>query len=175
MRRIEGLRHVEFLKERPGCIPQVKLKHQVQREGLNYEHDVAGYLKRFSTHSLFCGEPCYIIPGQWFSYIDANGKGYAQADLIFACPARKLFLVIECKRTYVQKGLDQLEGLYRPLLEHGTKGRVATLLICKHLAQGVERGAILPDFEAWLDEIERNVAAGVPCRTWVLPWRKGWQ
>lgn len=176
VRRIEGLRHVEFLKERPSCIPQVRLKRQVQREGLNYESDAALWLhKTAARHSLFEGGTLHLVRSQWFSFIDANGRGFAEADIVLISRERRLAIVVECKRTWTQRGMDQLEHLYGPLLEAGTRFTVARLQVCKFLSAEAPRAQLWEDFEAWLDHLERGLAAGSRSfATGVFAWRKGW-
>jgi hypothetical protein len=55
-----------------------------------------------------------IYEGQWISFKDANGKGFAQPDLFIHTGER--IIVYECKRTRSPRAEDQVAFLYWPLL-----------------------------------------------------------
>lgn len=91
--------------------------------GLTYERAVGRHLSR-----LYGQKP---ISNQWLRFIDANGQGYAQPDHYFVFEDH--VLLIECKRTQTQKGLHQIDWLYRPLL-FALYGRpVIGVMACKYM------------------------------------------
>lgn len=106
-RRIEGLQSVGLAAESPW--PKLKLKGS-RAKGKTYERRVGKYLR-----AAFAGAPTDFFEGQWLSFYDANGRGYAQPDIYMVFPT--FVLVVEVKLKQNTLAHKQLDGLYRPLLE----------------------------------------------------------
>jgi len=69
--------------------------------------------------------------GQWFSFVDANGSGYCQPDLLLVLPEGPL--VMECKLTWVPEAHSQLTQLYLPVVSMALGKPARGLVVCKHL------------------------------------------
>ncbi len=95
-------------------------------KGLAYERKFGKYLE---TQRLG-GK---LFPHQWFGFIDANGEGIAQSDYFIR--RRDEILLFECKLTQCDLAWDQLNHLYRPLLEMLFGLPVWSVLVCKNLRE----------------------------------------
>jgi len=69
--------------------------------------------------------------GVWWEFRDRNGPGLCQTD--FVLPLPDVLVVIECKHTWTDEGMDQLAGLYIPVLQRATGQPVIGIQVCKHL------------------------------------------
>lgn len=90
--------------------------------GVRYEKALAKHLG-FARH------------GQWYQFIDRNGHGYCQTDLLIEFP--ELVLVLEAKYTWTPQGHFQLEQLYRPVVERAFGKPMRGLVVCKKLTDGM--------------------------------------
>ena len=68
---------------------------------------------------------------QWISYIDKEGKGFAQTDFYIVEPT--FILLFEMKLTYTESAFAQMKELYVPLLEKIYQVPVVTMQVCKIL------------------------------------------
>lgn len=66
---------------------------------------------------------------QWIEYTDASGSHYCEPEAFIVLADR--IILFEVKLTGGIAGRMQMEGLYRPLLEHIFSRPVHCLLICK--------------------------------------------
>jgi hypothetical protein len=82
--------------------------------------------------------------GPWFEFCDANGRGYCQADALIIQP--DLVVVLECKLTDVPQADLQLEGLYKPVLEHIYKRRVHGVVVTRHLTRTTDLSRVTDSF-----------------------------
>jgi hypothetical protein len=120
-RRVAGLLFAARTEEGPFG-PQ-RAKRGSKGRGLAYERAVGAALPRAAT-------PWEFNP--WFEFLDANGKGFAQPDYILLGP-REVFL-LECKLTDTPEAYEQINFLYRPILEHVFALPVRGVVVCKNLA-----------------------------------------
>lgn len=69
----------------------------------------------------------------WFSYLDANGLGYAEADHIIFLRDRAV--ILECKLSQTENAALQIKQLYRPLLRKilGEGVLIQGVQVCKNL------------------------------------------
>lgn len=81
-------------------------------KGKIYERAIARRLKRLIDEGKI---PAELRTNQWFSFEDANGFGYCQTDHYLLLPG--FIVLIECKLTQSDQAEDQLDKLYRPILE----------------------------------------------------------
>lgn len=105
--------------ERPKTIPLARLRG-TKRMGIKYENDFAKALKRQFPGAVLCG--------QWFHFVDNNGSGYCQTDLLVKLAGE--CIIFECKLTDTERGRSQLSRLYFPVVGkcYGlpTRGMVVT-------------------------------------------------
>jgi len=66
---------------------------------------------------------------RWIEFRDANGRGYCEPELFL--PLRDVVVLFEMKLSGGPMAKLQLEGLYKPLLEHIYQKPVRCLLVCK--------------------------------------------
>lgn len=75
--------------------------------------------------------------GQWFSFVDSNGPGFAQADALICDPTGVYLL--EAKLSQCAVAWEQLERLYLPLVAWTVKApRYVALQVCKVLTTADE-------------------------------------
>lgn len=74
-----------------------------------------------------------LFAGQWISFVDSNGFGYAQPDFYVVWP--DFILCFECKLSQCPEGFSQISQLYRPLLEKIYSRPVSGVLVCKFLTE----------------------------------------
>lgn len=75
--------------------------------------------------------PAELISGQWFRFEDSRGPGYCQIDHYLICPG--FIILIECKLTHTDYALDQMDKLYKIILEHIYQVPVVCVQVCKNL------------------------------------------
>lgn len=118
-RIIEGLKSVSEMSRPPGFASGKRTKYIVVK-GLAFERQVKRELIKLFPD---------LIVGQWLTFHDVNGTGYAQPDM-YAVTEKGVFL-FECKTRETPKAFWQLLNLYKPLLEHMYGRRVYVLQIVK--------------------------------------------
>lgn len=69
--------------------------------------------------------------GQWLTFADQNGKGFAQPD--FYVLGEEGILLVECKLSQTDVAFSQMKYLYAPLLEHYYELPVTSVQVCKYL------------------------------------------
>lgn len=104
------------------------------RRGLAYERKVARRFKHWLDSQVLSGE---LIHGQWYSFTDANGHGYAQSDILLIQPEQ--VLLVECKLTQSRDAIPQLLGLYLPLVKHIWQRPVLCVQCCHNLVKPTRR------------------------------------
>lgn len=102
---------------RPEFLPKPRLRGS-KAEGLRYERRVAAAVPRAQT-------------GLWFEYIDANGRGWCNPDLVL--DLGDILAVLECKRTERQQAQSQILDLYKPVLELALRRPVIGVQVTKFL------------------------------------------
>jgi hypothetical protein len=118
-RQIKGIAWAEPCL-RPKALPEKKPRRGAKAEGLRFENKLAKALGPKATQ------------GQWFRFLDDNGPGHCQTDLLLI--GRKRLVVIECKLTFTLEGMLQIQDLYFPVLRtHYPRHEVLGVLACKNL------------------------------------------
>ncbi len=113
---------------KPSNIPLVSRLRGTKRLGLKYEKDFG--------KALAARYPRNCIAGQWFRFIDANGHGYCQPDLLVKKPDE--VILFECKLTDTEKGRSQLARLYFPVVQHVFGLPVRGVVVTRHLSKETE-------------------------------------
>ncbi len=115
-RRVVGLESAVPC-DRPSAIPKGRAMG-AKAAGLRYERLVAGHLP--AAHH-----------GPWYRFIDLNGPGYCQPDLVWHRPGG--IWVADCKLTWTPYVIAQLGELYVPVLRLAHGRRVRPFIIAKNL------------------------------------------
>lgn len=79
--------------------------------------------------------------GQWFQFIDSNGLGTCQTDLLLEFA--ELMVVLEAKYTWTLAGHWQDERLYRPVVARAFGKPAFGLVVCKTLRAEAEMGDVM--------------------------------
>lgn len=109
---------------RPGNLPVARLRG-TKRMGIKYERDFAKAIKM--------AYPTATISGQWFRFVDNNGSGYCQPDILVKLSTE--CLIFECKLTDCEKGRSQLSRLYRPVVEFCWGLPTRGIVVTRHLSK----------------------------------------
>lgn len=156
-RVIKGLKWVKELDNRPNCIPKSQVRG-IKRVGLTYEGCAGKAIER-----VFGGVSS-VKRGKWFSFEDFNGLGYCQPDIIV--DFRDYTLVCECKLTETKKGRDQINVLYRPILEFLLEKPVKGVVIARHLTRETDKELICGGMGEVLERLkEKNFV--IPTLHWL--------
>lgn len=122
-RVVQALRWARGPSEtRPSCIP-VGRPRGVKAKGVQYERQLARALP-MASHGL------------WWEYEDLFGHGWCQTDLV-GQQADGSLVVFEAKLTWVPEAHQQLELLYRPVVELATHRPVLCVAVAKGLVRGM--------------------------------------
>lgn len=130
-REIRGLQWVELAENPWGRAP--RRPKGVKGLGLRFEATVAKALPG-------------ALHGQWFKFLDNNGPGYAQADLLFEADGR--LCLGECKLTDCFEADRQMKRLYLPLLQALWDGPIHCIVIVKYLSPLTERGRVVSSWDS---------------------------
>lgn len=131
-RSISGLRSAALLHASPFAAKR-ELRSPYKR-GLAYERKVGRTLQRLNRTGRLPGE---LHLGQWISYNDANGHGYAQPDAYLVADGH--VLLAEVKLTQTDAAEQQLQRLYKPLLQQLYGLPVLCLQVCRRLRHVAKR------------------------------------
>ncbi len=104
-RKVRLLERVE-LSSRPNHKPR-KYKGAAAR-GIAFEKSAGKWARKQLAPNVKSWHP-----GQWFSFSDINGFGYAQTD--YLAVQEHILWIFECKLTYHPVAVSQLNDLYGPL------------------------------------------------------------
>lgn len=118
-RIVRGLVWAVALPERPKSIPNGHPRKLAKLNGIRYENSCAKALSK-------------MVHGQWFSFQDSNGQGYCQPDLLQL--GAEAVLVIEVKYTWRPEAHEQLERLYRPIVEKAFSRPMIGVVMVKSLS-----------------------------------------
>lgn len=108
------------LIDRPACIPKSRPRG-TRAAGLRYERSLAKYLPSASH-------------GQWFEFEDKFGAGYCQPDFLLNFRPRCM-IVLECKLSWTFDAVEQLDNLYRPVVEKVFGVPAVGIVVTKNLAR----------------------------------------
>lgn len=100
----------------------------------------------------------------WVEYVDSNGEGQAEPDLVLVLP--DAVTVVEVKLTGCRYGHEQLSGLYLPLAAHIWRRPVRGLQVCKALGRDTP-GPFISDPVAFVTDTAGDGAIA----TWHWPGR----
>ena len=118
-RFVAGLTQAHRLPGRPSCIPGGYARKGAKAYGLRYERTVA--LRTGGLHGI------------WFSYVDANGLGYCQPDVLLGMDGE--LIILECKLTEVDDARKQLAHLYLPVVAKATGRPTRGIVVTRHLTR----------------------------------------
>ena len=107
---------------RPACIPRSRPRG-AKALGLRYERALA----RALPHGRH---------GPWYEFIDANGPGYCQPDIVL--DMGECMFVLESKLSNVEQAKAQIEDLYVPVLTAAHRTKVHGIIVVRHLTPGVD-------------------------------------
>lgn len=128
-RFVKGLITAESC-QRPSNIPKSRPRGR-KAAGLKYERDLAVGIPR-ARH------------GQWFRFVDENGSGVCQTDVLLRTSVG--IAILESKYTWTPAGHLQLEKLYIPVVEKANPGTPAFgLVVCKVLTPDVDPSWVCRD------------------------------
>lgn len=150
-RRIVGLEWARQLTAKPKAIPTGRPRG-AKAAGVRYERALARELV-----------PGGFQAGVWFEFRDRGGSGWCQPDLILV--GTRSVLVLEAKYTWTRVGHEQIEFLYRPVLERVFDLPVKGVVVCRVLIPETRECCVIGDLAS---------ALAVPAGTRsVLHWLPG--
>lgn len=122
-RQIGTISYASLLEGRPKHLPTPKRLSGSRAKGVTYEKKAVRELKeRFPAAA--------VQYHRWIHYVESrNGSGYCEPEVFIELKDR--LILFEMKLTGGPAGRMQLEGLYKPLLEHLFRKPVFCLLVCK--------------------------------------------
>ncbi len=129
--------------ERPQHIP-VKDKLKGRRaKGMTYER---GVKKQFERMIPKLWGSFLIYSGAWIHFIDKNGHGYAQPDMVIELADS--VIIIEVKLTQTNTAEKQIKLLYLPLVAKLIPNKTIYLLqVCKNLRYVPKDGSLITKLE----------------------------
>jgi hypothetical protein len=146
-RHIYGLKWARELSDWPLGIPRNRPRGQ-KALGRRYEVAVGKQLGK------------QAIGGKWWEYKDLNGTGLCQTDYMLV--GKTWIVVLECKHTWTDEGLEQLQFLYIPVVEAVKKMPVLGVQVCKNLTPG----AVGPVFNDLAEAIKDAKNGGLVTLHW---------
>ena len=79
---------------------------------MTFQRKTLKYLKALTVRDELDGE---VKPDIWYKFVDEHGLGFCQPDIELHYPEG--IICIECKLTQTQNAHEQIDQLYRPVLE----------------------------------------------------------
>lgn len=156
IRHVLGLYEAKQLEGWPAIIPKPRPRG-IKALGTRYEKLVEKQLPHAKR-------------GLWWHYRDSNGHGLCQTDFLLEPVSfrwdHQLItpVVLECKHTWTDEGMEQLEELYIPVVSMATGKRAVGIQVCKHLVPWARSNIC---YDLW-DAIELAVSHDRPV---TLHWR----
>ena len=148
-RIIQGLQWAKGPMGKPRTIPASRATG-VRRKGLLYEKALGKSIPEAK-------------PGLWWEFEDKFGHGWCQTDLVLKL-FQDLLLVLESKLTWTPEAHQQLELLYKPVLELATGRKIIGVAVAKNLLRGMPKVVKVTDS---LPEAVAIARTGAPV---VLHW-----
>lgn len=150
-RVVKGLKWARLSPDGPFA-SGIKRPRGAKREGLRYEKQIANAFAGTAKH------------GQWITFEDKNGLGWAQPDILF--PKGNELFVLEAKYTWVPEAHTQIGQLYLPLLEAVFESsRIFGIVMVKALVPAAKRHFICSTMERAM-EIAR-MSGEAPVMQWL--------
>lgn len=129
-RRVVGLQAVELGESPWGKAPRPK---GAKALGLRFERAVGRALPG-------------ALHGQWLKFVDNNGKGFCQPDILFS-PRPGVLCVVECKLTDTMEAEGQLKHLYMPLVGKLFDGELRPIIVVKYLSPFTQPSRIVGSWD----------------------------
>lgn len=141
-RSVCGLVSARALDAKPSCIPNGRPRG-VKARGVSYEKVCASALQAAFPKSG-------VVHGQWFEFADANGRGYAQVDILLYIVSLDQYVVGECKLTDVAGARSKLANFYLPIAQLAFGKRTCGFVAVRHLTQLTDTRNVCADFKSTL-------------------------
>lgn len=125
-RAIKGLKYAVTSSKPPHI--GVTRARGAKAHGVRYERQVAKALP-LARH------------GQWFQFIDENGHGWCQTDLLLEF--LQAVFIVESKYTWTPQGHFQVERLYQPVVARAFGKPAFGLVICRALRDESEMTGVM--------------------------------
>lgn len=137
-RVIQGLAFAR-VSDRPSNMPLGRARG-TKRMGLTYERAFGKAItNRFPRSTLL---------GQWFNFVDSNGHGYCQTDILVRLATE--CIIFECKLTDTERGRSQLSLLYFPVVTRTFGLPVRGIVVTRHLSRETELRRVTMELDAAL-------------------------
>lgn len=146
-RVVEGLVYAAPC-ERPDFIPQARLRGS-RAAGLRYERRVGAALPQARG-------------GLWFHFLDRNGPGHCNPDLVL--DLGDVLAVLECKLTETEQGRLQISELYRPVLRYALGREVIGVQVARNLTPRTDLGVVVHSLS---EALTRARGGDIPTLHWV--------
>lgn len=141
---------------RPLTIPKARKLRGRKQAGIKYESDLAGSIRLALTGHW------PLWHGQWFRFVDRNGGGHCQPDILLKTEVGTA--ILESKYTWTEAGHTQIDKLYVPVVERAWPGVPAFgIVVCKVLTPDVKPEWVCRDLASAI----RRASAGYKT---VLHW-----
>lgn len=115
-------------------------------KGKTYERKV---IKDFQRANL----AAEVLASPWFNFVDYNGLGWCQPDILLI--QKHCIIIVEVKLTQTSAAWQQLELLYKPVVEKHYGLPTYLLQVCKNLQYEVT--AEVNSIEEFLDAPRRGL------------------
>ena len=110
-RKIKGLKWVALADRNP--YPGPRRLRGTKAAGIAFQNKVGRFLAGEIDAKRLAGK---LYSDLWLMFEDSGGNGFAQPDHFLLQPER--IVLLECKLSQNTTAWAQIEGLYKPLLEH---------------------------------------------------------
>ena len=156
-RRIQNLSWIQQLGLEDAVRHTPPPKSSTAKKGLGFETRVGELLRKMESE----GSISNLLLKPWFRFVDRNGYGLAQPDMLFEVTlpdsSEVLHVVCECKLTETSDAWQQLTDLYIPIIKavNQTENVTGLQIVRNIRSRDVEFFSEFEDF--------------VPCGTWFLP------
>ncbi len=142
-RKVEGLR---WVRETKNPWPKAKLSG-LTAQGMRFQNRIAKALLGQAKGSFA------VTSNPWFEFCDRNGQGLCSPDILLNGPSG--IVVIECKLTYTERALEQLFGLYLPVVELFFGVAAKSVVVVGGIGRTAPIGPVLDSLKAalWLPSV----------------------
>lgn len=154
-RNVVGLKWAKRC-ERPSCVPNGGLRgvRGRKREGIKFERNFAAAMGRREPEAEF---------GVWFEFEDTNGRGFCEVDGL--TDVRGAPTVMECKLSRVDEGLEELKGLYLPIVHAALGVRPRGVIVAKYVSRRKCPAVVVSSWDGVRQEL--RVPGAVPVLHWL--------
>lgn len=127
-RRVAELVWARRAERVPAFATGTRRPRGAKRDGLLYERLLAEALPEAEY-------------GVWWEFEDQAGRGWCQTDLVLV--GTRSVLVLECKYSATDEAWEQLEGLYKPVLERALAKPVLGVQVARNLYGKPQPGIVI--------------------------------